>query len=595
MKRISITIRALILISIFYNVTFLSAQNITKSVNKNINYRIDKLPINPPQSVMDVNNITSWISSTGYHDWLVGGSWNGAYPNTTFIGSIFTEGIVWGGLINDGISPLVRVSGNTYGTGCTANARLFRVRPDYLTADLTSDASNYFNVPIGQVTQNQIDELRQQYQSDWNEWPTQNGAPFKDVNENGEYDPSIDIPGVAGSSQTLFINYGDGGSTLYGLDSTGLQITETYWAYSASGSLGNVIFKKVDLKYTGNQSTGSGAFIDSLFLCQWADPDVGNSLDDFAGCDTVLNLGFAYNSTNNDAVYSQQSLNPPAVGYSFLQGASVYTGNNDDSAIVNFKWRHGYKYFSSKPMNSFVYFAAGGTWTDPAFTYTGALEFFNLMRGFQPDPFYPASLVFPSSVADYTNHGVYLLTGDPVAGTGKLDGTLDATSDRRILCINGPVHLELGQTAEVVIAFVGGMGNSNLNSVTKLKENTFIADTTFLGLVQSGQTSIVTSANNSNDLTPDNFTLYQNYPNPFNPTTTIKYSIPSVISTEGRNLVTLKVYDVLGNEIATLVNEEKSAGEYQVNFDASKLASGIYFYQLKAGSFVQTKKMILLK
>ncbi len=93
----------------------------------------------------------------------------------------------------------------------------------------------------------------------------------------------------------------------------------------------------------------------------------------------------------------------------------------------------------------------------------------------------------------------------------------------------------------------------------------------------------------------NSFDLLQNYPNPFNPTTTIKYSIPSVISSGARNLVTLKVYDVLGNEIATLVNEEKPAGEYEVNFDASKLASGIYFYQLRTSSFVQTKKMILLK
>ncbi len=98
---------------------------------------------------------------------------------------------------------------------------------------------------------------------------------------------------------------------------------------------------------------------------------------------------------------------------------------------------------------------------------------------------------------------------------------------------------------------------------------------------------------------PLQFSLSQNYPNPFNPVTTIKYSIPSVISNGGRNLnVTLKVYDVLGKEIATLVNEESAsggAGNYEVNFNASSLSSGIYFYKLQAGSFVQTKKMILLK
>lgn len=98
---------------------------------------------------------------------------------------------------------------------------------------------------------------------------------------------------------------------------------------------------------------------------------------------------------------------------------------------------------------------------------------------------------------------------------------------------------------------------------------------------------------------PNSYSLQQNYPNPFNPTTKIGYVIPNGV----RNLVTLKVYDVLGNEIATLVNEEKSAGRYEVNFDASRFASGIYFYKLQAGNpstgsgqgFVETKKMILLR
>jgi hypothetical protein len=92
----------------------------------------------------------------------------------------------------------------------------------------------------------------------------------------------------------------------------------------------------------------------------------------------------------------------------------------------------------------------------------------------------------------------------------------------------------------------------------------------------------------------DGFLLNQNYPNPFNPTTTLSFVIGH------RSFVTLKVYDVLGNEIATLVNEEKAAGEYEVTFDSHSgevrnLVSGIYFYQLKAGNFIQTKKMILLK
>ncbi|MDH3267589.1 MAG: T9SS type A sorting domain-containing protein [Ignavibacteria bacterium] len=93
------------------------------------------------------------------------------------------------------------------------------------------------------------------------------------------------------------------------------------------------------------------------------------------------------------------------------------------------------------------------------------------------------------------------------------------------------------------------------------------------------------------------FKLKQNYPNPFNPSTKIKFTIPSVIEsgTKQSQLITLKVYNVLGKEIATLVNENLPAGEHEVTFNATGLTSGIYFYQLKIGSFIQTNKMVYLK
>lgn len=95
-----------------------------------------------------------------------------------------------------------------------------------------------------------------------------------------------------------------------------------------------------------------------------------------------------------------------------------------------------------------------------------------------------------------------------------------------------------------------------------------------------------------------NYNLEQNYPNPFNPATTIRYSIPRDGKRETRNVL-LKIYDVLGNEIATLVDEEKSSGKYDIEFNTSSFkhqpSSGIYFYQLKAGDFLQTRKMVLLK
>ncbi len=102
---------------------------------------------------------------------------------------------------------------------------------------------------------------------------------------------------------------------------------------------------------------------------------------------------------------------------------------------------------------------------------------------------------------------------------------------------------------------------------------------------QGGVTSL-----SDDKLNPDGFILAQNYPNPFNPSTTISFSIPSA------GFTSLKVYDVLGNEVVSLVNEEKPAGKHEVRFNASSsLTSGTYFYRLSAGSFTEVKKMILVK
>ena len=99
------------------------------------------------------------------------------------------------------------------------------------------------------------------------------------------------------------------------------------------------------------------------------------------------------------------------------------------------------------------------------------------------------------------------------------------------------------------------------------------------------------SANNStndNELSRE-FALFDNYPNPFNPTTTIEYSIPEALFVE------LKIYDILGGEVASLVKENKPSGKHSVKFNASNLPSGIYFYRIVSGNFIATKKLIILK
>jgi hypothetical protein len=152
--------------------------------------------------------------------------------------------------------------------------------------------------------------------------------------------------------------------------------------------------------------------------------------------------------------------------------------------------------------------------------------------------------------------------------------------------------LQVGETREVAVHVFPldnpGQGNVQVKiGATRDAEN-FVVDLTAV----VNPTSV-----DETSYEPGSYKLLQNYPNPFNPSTKIKFTIPASpkSSPKERTFVELKIYDVLGNEIATLVNEEKSAGEYEVKFSGERLSSGMYFYTLRAGNFAETKKMILLK
>ena len=149
-----------------------------------------------------------------------------------------------------------------------------------------------------------------------------------------------------------------------------------------------------------------------------------------------------------------------------------------------------------------------------------------------------------------------------------------------------------------IIGFINGSGTT-----TGMKTYTFVDNGISSGKFQYRlkQIDFDGKSESSNIIETEifiasDFILEQNYPNPFNPTTTISYTIPDVISTEGRNLgVTLKIYDVLGNEVAVLVDENKPAGDYEVIFNSGNLSSGVYFYKLSFGKLEVVKKMILMR
>jgi len=131
--------------------------------------------------------------------------------------------------------------------------------------------------------------------------------------------------------------------------------------------------------------------------------------------------------------------------------------------------------------------------------------------------------------------------------------------------------------------------NSNISDIRFVNDSSGLAVGDYGKIIKYGRYKVVSTIKNDYPYLPKNYALYQNYPNPFNPSTIIRYSIPKTC------YVLLKVYNILGKEVATLVNQEKTTGNYEINFYANNLSSGVYFYRIQAGNFTDTKKFVLLR
>ncbi len=185
-----------------------------------------------------------------------------------------------------------------------------------------------------------------------------------------------------------------------------------------------------------------------------------------------------------------------------------------------------------------------------------------------------------------------MYSGNPVTNEGWIN---TEGVDQSMMVNSGPFTLNPNEPVEIIVAYVVGRGSTSLESVDVTKK---IANDA-IGFYNTNFNYVpVGVKKNPEKQLPTEYSLSQNYPNPFNPSTTIKYSIPLNVSRES-SVVSLVVFDILGREVATLVNNQQKAGNYKVNFDASNLSSGVYFYRLKSGtstgSVTKSRKMILLR
>ena len=479
----------------------------------------------PKSTFFNVNSWSIQMEHQGFFQWngTAHGS-AGDYPKGTG-NVIFAEGILWGAKVSDkyGVDsdgqiltdgsgsglPRVRVNGSMYNTGLKsgkvlydANGKLktsgysenlrdqqiWRVRSNWRDGDIKSDVAIVKAVSPDNVTEAMIKSVRDQYQHDWEDWPADEGAPFDDVNGDGVYTAPTydeeegewvgDLPGIPGADQTIWlvandlpdednpefpgeaVSVSEGG---WGSPPIGFEMQMTMWGYDFpfSNPLSSMMFKRARMIYVGLPGGPADAKLDTIYFTQWSDPDLGTYTDDYVGSDTTLSLGYVYNGNTFDTqFFNDYGMAVPAGGYDFLEGPKVDIDGDDVLDTLG--------------MTSFVYFAAGSSVSDPnTRVYAGTLQWFNLMEGYLPRPEYPTQEPFVDPITNLPE--IFVLAGDPVTGTGFIDGIVLPPGDRRLVMNTGPFEMSVGDTQDVVVGLIGGLGGDNLSSITVLKYNDIYA------------------------------------------------------------------------------------------------------------------------
>lgn len=280
-------------------------------------------------------------------------------------------------------------------------------------------------------------------------------------------------------------------------------------------------------------------------------------------------------------------------------GATIIINPTADSTVTGIVWTSGTAHGNTNLMVARAKYGSGrvvlvtdsspaddGTgapgntlyvgWMDPSVNYSHAYLHLNaslwLAKILEPAPL-PVELI--SFIASSSGNSVYL----------------NWTTATEINNSGFSIERGSGNNNFIAVGFISGKGTTTKTSSYSFNDNNLAPGSYVYRLKQMDFDGKVNYSNEVNvDITaPSVFSLEQNYPNPFNPTTSIKYSIPR------DGMVSLTIYNILGVKVLTLVNQNMSAGKYEVKFDASHYASGIYFYRLDAGIYSSVKKMILVK
>jgi len=403
------------------------------------------------QKLFDPNNAAAYFNNRGVFDQNIStlNTPGFIWPKGSVKHAIFTTGLCIAAKVNDSLRMAMASYGGEYRPGYTINK-----------VPHTDTTFHIYKIKKGDNAQNNPDY------ANWGAMVPY-GAPYDDVNNNGQYDPSIDIPGIKNAEQTLFIALTDGFAESHyagegfggGTPSIYTDLRITAWGYSTVNSISNVHFIKFQI-INKNAHPWTHTYM-GLF----SDPDLGDVNDDYIGCDSVRKMGFCYNGDNDDLVYGSA---PPAVGFLLLKGATNHSViPNTEIGLTSFAFCS----YEGNPVSICEVEPNG----DPygAYLYLKGIKYVENTPYMNPTttPYSPTKFAYsgdPESSSGWNESQGRILN---CGGTTGIRVLVNSPGDRKLIMGMGAENFTMApnDTQTIVISQLIARGSSNLNSVTKLK------------------------------------------------------------------------------------------------------------------------------
>lgn len=521
---------------------------------------------NPAQAeaYLDVGNVRARLFNNGAF-FFRGNPSSYEIPKGSGKHVLFSSEIWLAGMTGD----TLRTAGSTYGP--------YEFWPGPLgdAGDAPADCSRFDRIWSVSRQDMELFRRRGQISMDLKEWPTGLGAPTLDARgrrvdvsdrplseranrlirlEEGE------VPDLMGDQMLWWVMNDLGNEHVrYIVDwqagipgnPIGVEIRATAFAFDVPGVLGNSTFYRLEL------IKPVGPPLSSTFIGIRQDPDLGGFDDDYVGSDTTLGLAYTYNSDNLDGIYGEA---PPAVGLDFLRGPSDGTGKRLGMRSMMFYFG-GAGVLGEGPNNTDMYNLLQGIWRDGTPQTWGG------------DGYRFSSIPSPMGY-----------TGTPPEAWSEFDlgdGTAHAPSDRRYIAATGPFTLSPDQPQELFFGIVTSFGADHLDSVRQLKEDAaFVQDLADQGWLES-RLPMPESA-------PPEFDLAASvYPVPAQDRLTLRYSLPQTM------FVSIRIYDALGRQVASVIEGSTEAGSYQKQISVSNWPPGLYMVRVQMDTLIESRTVIV--